>query len=128
MFTGKTTLTEAPLAEMKEIVKSFPGTVAVNKVDFACNKGEIRGLVGENGAGKSTLIKVLAGIYRPDSGTIFRNGVKKRYRNYSEARKDGIGVVYQNLSLLTELSVAENIHMGIWLKKRSGSIDWDEIQ
>ena len=128
MFTGKTNLTEAPLAEMREIVKSFPGTVAVNKVDFACNKGEIRGLVGENGAGKSTLIKVLAGIYRPDSGTIFRNGVKKRYRNYSEARKDGIGVVYQNLSLLTELSVAENIYMGIWLKKRSGSIDWDEIR
>jgi len=84
--------------------------------------------VGENGAGKSTLIKVLAGIYPPDSGTIFRKGVKKRYRNYSEARKDGIGVVYQNLSLLTELSVAENIYMGIWLKKRNGSIDWDQIR
>jgi ribose transport system ATP-binding protein len=124
----KTTPTEAPLLEMKEIVKSFPGTLAVDKVDFVCNKGEIKGLVGENGAGKSTLIKVLAGIYPPDSGTIFRKGVKKRYRNYSEARKDGIGVVYQNLSLLTELSVAENIYMGIWLKKRNGSIDWDQIR
>jgi ribose transport system ATP-binding protein len=124
----KTTPTEAPLLEMKEIVKSFPGTLAVDKVDFVCNKGEIKGLVGENGAGKSTLIKVLAGIYPPDSGTIFRKGVKKRYRNYSEARKDGIGVVYQNLSLLTELSVAENIYMGIWLKKGNGSIDWDEIR
>jgi ribose transport system ATP-binding protein len=124
----KTTPIEAPLLEMKEIVKSFPGTLAVDKVDFVCNKGEIKGLVGENGAGKSTLMKVLAGIYRPDSGAIFRKGVKKEYRNYSEARRDGIGVVYQNLSLLTELSVAENIYMGIWLKKRNGSIDWDEIR
>jgi len=124
----KTTSTEVPLAEMKEIVKSFPGTLAVDKVDFVCNKGEIKGLVGENGAGKSTLIKILAGIYPPNSGTIFREGVKKRYRNYSEARKDGIGVVYQNLSLLTELSVAENIYMGIWLKNRSGSINWYEIR
>ena len=124
----KTTSPELPLAEMKEIVKSFPGTLAVDKVDFVCNKGEIKGLVGENGAGKSTLIKILAGIYPPNSGIIFREGVKKRYRNYSEARKDGIGVVYQNLSLLTELSVAENIYMGIWLKNRSGSINWYEIR
>lgn len=117
-----------PLLQMKGIVKSFPGTLAVNKVDFNCEKGEIHGLVGENGAGKSTLIKVLAGIYTPDSGKIFIKGKEKRFRDYSEARKEGIGVVYQELSLLPELSVAENIFMGYWPEKRKGIIDWLEIK
>ena len=118
--------TMASLLRMNEIVKSFPGTLAANKVNFVCNKGEIHGLIGENGAGKSTLMKVLAGIYMPDRGEIFIKGEKKIFRNYSEARKAGIGIVYQELSLLPELSVAENIYMGIWLKKRR-IINWDEI-
>jgi ABC-type sugar transport system ATPase subunit len=126
---NKTSDTEKiPLLQMKGIVKSFPGTLAVDKVDFGCEKGEIHGLVGENGAGKSTLIKVLAGIYNPDSGRIFIKGKEKRFRDYSEARKEGIGVVYQELSLFPELSVAENIFMGYWPKKRKGIIDWAEIQ
>lgn len=118
--------TMTPLLRMNEIVKSFPGTLAVNKVNFVCNKGEIHGLIGENGAGKSTLMKVLAGIYMPDGGEIFIKGEEKIFRNYSEARKAGIGIVYQELSLLPELSVAENIYMGIWLTKRR-FINWDEI-
>ncbi|MBW2059614.1 MAG: sugar ABC transporter ATP-binding protein [Deltaproteobacteria bacterium] len=120
--------TPTRLLEMKGIKKSFPGTLAVDNVDFECDRGEIRGLVGENGAGKSTLMKVLAGVHMPDSGKILINGVQKRFRNYSDARRAGIGVVYQELSLLPELSVAENIFMGTWPKKWNGLIDWRAIK
>lgn len=120
--------TQAPLLEMKGITKSFPGTLAVDNVDFASKRGEIQGLVGENGAGKSTLMKVLAGVHTPDRGKIFINGVQKRFRNYSEARRAGIGVVYQELSLLPDLSAAENIFMGTWPKKWNRFIDWGEIK
>lgn len=113
---------------MQGIVKTFPGTLAVDRVDFTCQQGEIHGLVGENGAGKSTLMKVLAGIHRPDQGKILLNGVEQRFHNYSDARKAGVSVVYQELSLLPELSVAENISMGIWPKKRGGLIDHKEMQ
>jgi ABC-type sugar transport system ATPase subunit len=92
-----------------------------------CKSGEIHGLVGENGAGKSTLMKILAGIYTPDSGKIFINGVEKRFFSYSEARKLKVGIVYQELSLFPHLSVAENIYMGIWLKKKK-FINWQEIK
>ncbi len=112
-----------PLLAMQGIVKSFPGTLAVDHVDFTCQQGEIHGLVGENGAGKSTLMKVLAGVYRPDQGKILLHGLEHHFRNYSDARKAGIGVVYQELSLLPELSIAENISMGLWPKKRYGLID-----
>jgi ribose transport system ATP-binding protein len=117
-----------PLLEMEVIVKSFPGTLAVDHVDFICHRGEIHGLVGENGAGKSTLMKVLAGIYRPDSGKIVLNGAEKAFRNYSDAREAGIGVVYQELSLLPDLSVSENISMGVWPRKKSGLIDWKAVR
>ncbi len=120
--------TQTPLLEMKGIRKSFPGTLAVDDVDFTCRRGEIHGLVGENGAGKSTLMKVLAGVHVPDSGKIFINGVQRRFRNYSEARKKGIGVVYQELSLLPDLSVAENIFMGTWPKKWNLFVHWEKIK
>ncbi len=119
---------KAPLLEMKQIVKYFPGTIAVDKVDLVCHRGEIHALVGENGAGKSTLMKVLAGIYPPDGGAVAINGIGQRFKNYSDARRKGIGVVYQELSLLTELSVAENIYMGIWPRKKTGLIDWKGVR
>ncbi|PID57787.1 sugar ABC transporter ATP-binding protein [candidate division KSB3 bacterium] len=112
-----------PLLSLQSIVKSFPGTLALDHVDFICQHGEIHGLVGENGAGKSTLMKILAGIHRPDHGKIFLNGLEQHFQNHSDARKSGIGVVYQELSLLPEISVAENISMGIWPRKRCGIID-----
>ena len=122
----ETISTMTPLLRMNGIVKSFTGTLAVNKVNFVCNKGEIHGLIGENGAGKSTLMKVLSGIHIPDRGEIFIKGEEKIFRNYLEARKAGIGIIYQELSLFPELSIAENIYMGIWLKK-GRLINWDEI-
>ncbi len=124
----KSTPPTIPLLEMEGIVKSFPGTIAVDKVDFRCKRGEIHAIVGENGAGKSTLMKVLAGIHLPDSGKIFINGQEKRFRNYSEARNAGVGVVYQELSLLPDLSVSENISMGVWPKSNSGLIDWQRTR
>ncbi len=114
------------LLEMKNITKSFPGTLAVDSVGFDCRSGEVHCLVGENGAGKSTLMKMLAGIHQPDSGTIFIDGAKCILRNNAEARKNGIGVVYQELSLLPDCSVAENISMGMW-PRRGIRIDWQKI-
>lgn len=116
------------LLEMQGIVKTFQGTCAVNGVDFDCAHGEIHSLVGENGAGKSTLMKVLVGIHSPDRGKILLNGKECKFANYSEARKAGIGVVYQELSLLPQLTVAENIAMGVWPKDKRGLIKWDEIR
>jgi ABC-type sugar transport system ATPase subunit len=114
--------------EMQGIVKSFHGTRAVRGVDFSCCGGEIHGLVGENGAGKSTLMKVLAGLYPPDSGRILLKGVEQRFEGYSAARKAGIGIVYQELSLLPAMTVAENIVMGAWPRGARGLLDWRQAR
>jgi ABC-type sugar transport system ATPase subunit len=116
------------LLEMTGIVKTFAGTHALKGVDFTCESGEIHCLVGENGAGKSTLMKVLAGIHSPDSGKINVRGTEVRFSNYSEARKAGVGVVYQELSLLPQLTVAENIAMGVWPKDQLGLVNWKQIR
>jgi inositol transport system ATP-binding protein len=116
------------LLEMQGIVKTFEGTLAVYGVDFNCAHAEVHGLVGENGAGKSTLMKVLVGVHSPDKGKVFINGVECKFTNYSEARKAGIGVVYQELSLLPQLTVAENIAMGVWPKNQLGLINWAMIR
>ena len=118
----------SPLLRMQGIKKVFGNTCAVDKVDFECESGEVHGLVGENGAGKSTLMKVLAGVHSPDEGSIFIKGKDVRFNNFSEARKAGIGVVYQELSLLPQLTVAENIALGVWPRNRIGFIDWLKIK
>lgn len=125
MYAGYST--KETVLKMESITKSFPGIIAVDDVNFICKKGEIHGLVGENGAGKSTLMKILGGIYRPDKGKIIINNKEKKFNNYAEARESGVGIVYQELSLLPDLSVAENIFMGIWSKKGK-FIDWNEIR
>jgi ABC-type sugar transport system ATPase subunit len=117
----------APLIETRGIEKSFLGTRAVAGVNFSCYAGEIHGLVGENGAGKSTLMKVLAGVYKPDRGEILLGGKEVIFSNYAQARRAGIGVVYQELSLLPELSVGENIVLGVWPSGKSRLISWKKI-
>jgi ABC-type sugar transport system, ATPase component len=97
------------ILEARKIVKTFPGVRALNNVDLKVKKGEIHALVGENGAGKSTLINVLGGTYKPDSGDIFLNGEKVNFNSSHDANSKGISVVYQELSLISTLSVAENI-------------------
>jgi inositol transport system ATP-binding protein len=119
---------DGKLLEMQAIVKRFGGTIAVNGVDFDCAHGEVHGLVGENGAGKSTLMKVLVGVHSPDNGRIFINDEEQKFASFSEARKAGIGVVYQELSLLPQLTVAENIALGVWPKNQLGLIKWSTIR
>src|SRR5690349_5882617 len=97
------------LLEAKGIVKTFPGVKALSCVDIKVKKGEVHALVGENGAGKSTLMLTLGGIYRPDVGEIFLDGEKVSFNSAQDANEKGISIVYQELSLVPNLSVAENI-------------------
>ncbi len=101
-----------PRLSMRGITKRFGGTVALSEVDFEVLAGEIHGLVGQNGAGKSTLMKIVAGDYRPDSGRIFVDGDEVEIRDPRRGLDLGVGIVYQELSLLPNLTVAENISLG----------------
>ena len=99
---------------MRGICKSFPGTKALDHVDFTLRKGEIHALMGENGAGKSTLIKVLTGVYEKDSGSIQVEGIQGDAHIHSpqDAQKAGISTVYQEITLCPNLTVAENMFIG----------------
>src|SRR5438067_3512174 len=117
-----------PLLEMRNITKSFPGVRALDGVSFDLNNGEIHALVGENGAGKSTLIKILAGVYpHPEyGGQIVLEESERRFPNIRAAEQAGIAVIYQELSLVKDLSVAENIFLGRE-PRRFGIINWSEL-
>jgi len=117
-----------PLLEMKAIVKDFPGLRALDHVDFSCDGGEIHCLVGENGAGKSTLMKILTGVYQPDGGEIWFEEKKVKIRGILEARRLGIGMVFQEMSLIPSLSVMENIFTSIYPKNRMKILDWKEMR
>ena len=101
----------APALRLTGITKSFGKVNAVEDVSLEIRRNEVVGLIGENGAGKSTLLKILTGIYQPDSGTIEAHGQVVRFRRPQDSVSAGIGVVHQEQSLLTNLSVAENIAM-----------------
>ena len=94
---------------VKGISKSFGAVKALDKADFSADHGEIHAILGENGAGKSTLIKILSGVQRADEGTIMLNGKELRLRNPREAFACGISTVFQELSLMQDLTVAQNI-------------------
>ncbi|MBS5641827.1 sugar ABC transporter ATP-binding protein [butyrate-producing bacterium] len=100
------------LLEMKAIEKSFNGAAVLKKVDFSVEPGEVHALMGENGAGKSTLIKILTGIYPKDGGQIYWNGQPVEINNRADASKLGIGVIYQELSLIPTLTVMQNVMLG----------------
>jgi D-xylose transport system ATP-binding protein len=104
----------APLLEMRDITKSFPGVRALDHVSFDLQPGEIHALVGENGAGKSTLMKILAGAYPYPTygGEVCVDGQPRRFTRVADAETAGIAVVHQELSLVRELSIAENIFLG----------------
>src|SRR5713226_9522771 len=116
------------LLEMKSITKSFPGVKALDGVSFDLKAGEIHALVGENGAGKSTLIKILAGVYpHPEcGGEITLDGSARPFANVRDAANAGIAVIYQELSLVKDLSVAENIFLGRE-PRRFGIINWEKL-
>lgn len=111
------------------ISKSFPGVKALDQFDFSVRKGEVHALVGENGAGKSTLMKILSGIYTRDKGggNIIFQGNTVNYQDPIQALNDGIILIHQELSLVQELTVAENIFLGHLPLKRFGRVDWKEL-
>ncbi len=111
------------MLEMREIVKTFPGVTANDKVTLKVKKGEIHALVGENGAGKTTLMNILYGLYTPDAGDIIISGKKVEISSPTVAIKKGIGLVSQHFMLVETLTVAENIILGWETKKNKIFID-----
>jgi erythritol transport system ATP-binding protein len=93
----------------EKISKRFPGTLALDGVDFTVYAGAVNVLIGENGAGKSTLMKILAGVDRPSSGRLLLNGVPIEFKSTREAAQAGIGIIFQELNLYPNLSISENI-------------------
>ncbi|ONI67579.1 D-xylose ABC transporter ATP-binding protein [Kribbella sp. ALI-6-A] len=104
--------TDTPVLRMRDVSKSFGAVAAVQNVSFDLYGGEAHALVGENGAGKSTLVKMLAGVHRPDSGSIELDGTPIELATPADAKAAGIAVIYQEPTLFPDLSVAENIAMG----------------
>lgn len=114
--------------ELNGITKVFPGVKALNEVYFKLKPGEIHALMGENGAGKSTFIKVITGVYSPDGGEMYLDGVKVEFRHPTDAQKMGIAAIYQHVTCYPDLSVTENIFMGHEKVQRgTGRILWKEM-
>ncbi len=101
------------LLEINNICKKYPGVIANNNVSFNIRGGKIHALLGENGAGKSTLVKILYGLVTSDSGNILLNNKEIKFRNPSEAKKKGVGMVFQHFSLFESLTVSENLILGL---------------
>jgi ABC-type sugar transport system ATPase subunit len=118
----------ALLLEMRDITKSFPGVRALDGVSFDLRAGELHALVGENGAGKSTLMKVLAGVYPHGTygGEIVIDGAARRFASVRDSEQAGVAVIFQELSLIKELSIGENIFLGRE-PRRLGVIRWEEL-
>ena len=102
----------APYLQFDSVSKSFPGVKALQDVTFGAAEGSVHALMGENGAGKSTLLKILSGVYRPDVGGLMLGGRPQAFRNTNDAIAAGVAVIYQELHLVPELSVAENLYLG----------------
>jgi ribose transport system ATP-binding protein len=110
----------AELFRMEGITKTFPGVKALDNVSFAVDEGEVHGLVGENGAGKSTLMKVMSGVYQADEGKIFIRGEEVHINNVAKAQELGVAIIFQELNLCPELTVADNIFLGRTPMKMGG--------
>ena len=113
----------------RQLTKKFPGVIALKDVSFDLRAGEIHALCGENGAGKSTLIKLLSGIHPHSSyeGAFEVDGREARFSSIADAARAGIAVIYQELALVDEMTVAENIFLGCEPRRRGGLIDWPRM-
>ena len=117
----------ANILELRNISKSFPGVKALEGINFDLRQGEIHSLMGENGAGKSTLIKIITGVYKPDTGEVFRYVLDKpvSIKTPQQAQAAGIAAIYQHVTCFPDLTVAENIYMGHEkIKKPFKRINW----
>ena len=113
------------ILELRNVSKTFPGVKALENVHFELRPGEIHALMGENGAGKSTFIKIITGVYQPDSGDVFLSGTKVSIKNPLDAQALGIAAIYQHVTCFPDITVAENIFMGH--EKTAGPfgrVDW----
>nr|WP_242549696.1 sugar ABC transporter ATP-binding protein [Alicyclobacillus mali (ex Roth et al. 2021)] len=115
---------DAPVLEVRKLVKSFSGVTVVKGVDLRLSRGAAVALVGENGAGKSTVIKMIAGVHQPDSGEILFQGHAVQVSSPHDAHQLGIFTVHQEPSLMPELTVAENVFMGFHPHRKIGPIRW----
>lgn len=116
------------ILELKHITKIFPGVRALDDVGFELRRGEIHALMGENGAGKSTLIKVITGVYQPDSGEIVLDGTSVSIRGPLDSQRLGIAAIYQHVTCYPDLSVTENIFIGHEKVQRfTRKIDWKDL-
>ncbi|MDF7650805.1 L-arabinose ABC transporter ATP-binding protein AraG [Erwiniaceae bacterium L1_54_3] len=110
--------TDSAFLSFHGISKTFPGVKALQDISFQCRAGEVHALMGENGAGKSTLLKILSGSYQPTRGEIRIKGEVKNFNNTVDALDSGVAIIYQELHLVPEMSVAENIYLGQLPHKR----------
>jgi len=114
---------------VSNIEKSFPGVKALDKIDFKVRKGTVHVLCGENGAGKSTLMKIINGVYQPDSGQILIDEKPVKIHNPMQARNLGISMIFQELNYVKELSVEENLFLGrLPVKNKWGKVDWKRVR
>lgn len=120
-------MSAAPAVEMTGIRRSFPGVQALKGVDLKVEPGEIHALLGENGAGKSTLMRILAGAEHKDAGRILLGGTEAEISGPTDALSRGISTVYQEMSLATHLSVAENLFVGRLPANAAGVVDWRRL-
>jgi ribose transport system ATP-binding protein len=118
-----TTHDNAEMLRLEGVSKSFPGVKALSGIDLSIRKGEVHALLGENGAGKSTLMKILGGIYQADEGRIFIEGSEQKFAGYNDAIAAGIGIIFQEFSLVPYLNAVENIFLGRYVRNRFGLMD-----
>ena len=114
--------------KVMNIEKSFPGVKALDHIEFSVRKGTVHVLCGENGAGKSTLMKIINGIYQPDSGQILIDGVEVKIKNPIQARQLGISMIFQELNYIPEMTLEESLFVGNWPLDKFKKVDWPEIR
>lgn len=127
LFNRDVRVTGRPaLISARELSKSFPGVKALDRVQFDLQAGEVHALMGENGAGKSTLMKILAGVYRKDSGEVLLDGQAVEIQSPAHAQSLAIGIIHQELHLMSHMSAAQNIFLGREPRKALGLLLDDE--
>ncbi|MBI9104319.1 MAG: sugar ABC transporter ATP-binding protein [Spirochaetales bacterium] len=120
--------TDDKILEFQGITKSFPGVKALDDINTEFRYGEVHALVGENGAGKSTLMKILSGVYTPDSGKIIYKGKETVLKNPHQAHMDGISIIFQEFSLISHMTVAENVFLNREPVNKLGFLNKREVR